>query len=442
VFGAALSNATIFGINTGFRGETLVNVINQSAISLLLADATTLKEVNRALPDIQVLGSDNILIAGQPVDDPPDTPPDTFIDDQTSGFKHISEVLPAPGVYDRKKSKVPVDNFSPIIVIYTSGTTGAPKGVPCSHLKVLGAGQVIRTRIGLTAEDRGYVCMPLFHSNAWFIALMPLFLSGGSFLLKRRFSARAFEEDVLEHGVTYMNYVGQSVHYILMALEKKYGSGEKVKEALSQHPKNQFRIAHGNGATSVDRKKLIQYLGMEHVYEMYGSTEAPITTVVMPGNPIDSVGEITSKNVVILDEDNQPCPVGILDKNGQLTNYEAAVGEISKKIKKENLFFDGYFKNEGATEKKFRDGYYRSGDLGHICVVDGKRFLYFDGRTDDWIRKDGENFSGENVLPFVLNLPDVELAAAYGSPCAVSDEKVMVSLQLKKRKSVHSQRDL
>ena len=46
VFGAALSNATIFGINTGFRGETLINVINQSQAALVLVDSTTLSVLN------------------------------------------------------------------------------------------------------------------------------------------------------------------------------------------------------------------------------------------------------------------------------------------------------------------------------------------------------------------------------------------------------------
>jgi fatty-acyl-CoA synthase len=256
-------------------------------------------------------------------------------------------------------------------------------------------------------------------------------MGGGSFVLKRRFSASAFEQDILEHGVTFMNYVGQPLHYILHALENKYGSGEAVEAALARHPRNRFRLAHGNGASSIDREKFVRYLGMEHVYEAYGSTEAPIHTVVFPGDPAESVGRLRDRKVIILNEQGNPCPPGVVDDQGRLLNYEEAVGEIAKKIERDNIIFDRYVNNPEASDKKFRDGYFLSGDLGHVRIVDGKRYLYFNGRTDDWIRKDGENFSAENVLEYALRLPNVELAAAYGVPCEVSDEKVMISVKLK-----------
>jgi acyl-CoA synthetase (AMP-forming)/AMP-acid ligase II len=64
---------------------------------------------------------------------------------------------------------------------------------------------------------------------------------------------------------------------------------------------------------------------------------------------------------------------------------------------------------------------------------EGKRHLFFDGRTDDWIRKDGENFSALQVARLLSEHPDVSLTAAYGVPCAVSDELVMVALKLRER---------
>ena len=60
----------------------------------------------------------------------------------------------------------------------------------------------------------------------------------------------------------------------------------------------------------------------------------------------------------------------------------------------------------------------------------GRRFLYFDGRTDDWIRKDGENFSAHQVARLAAEFPGVALAAAYGVPCALSDGLVMVALEM------------
>jgi len=49
----------------------------------------------------------------------------------------------------------------------------------------------------------------------------------------------------------------------------------------------------------------------------------------------------------------------------------------------------GYYNNPDATEKTTRFGWYWSGDLGYL---DPDGYLYFAGRTADWIRVDGENF--------------------------------------------------
>ncbi len=417
LFGAAMSGEILFGINTGFRGDTLANCIDQAHVTLLLADPPRYEKLEAVLPRLKGVGPEDVLIVDGDVGE--------------GKVRRVEEVLEASEPAQETKRRQRLDIFSPLIVIYTSGTTGAPKGVPLSHLKMLGAGLITQRRIELTRKDRGYVAMPLFHANAWYLGILPVMVAGGTFVLKRRFSASAFEEDILEHGVTFMNYVGQPLHYILQALERKYGSGDAVEAALARHPKNRFRIAHGNGASAVDREKVVRYLGMEHVYEAYGSTEAPISTVVMPGNPMGSVGRLNDKKVVILNEEDKPCPPGVVDAQGRLLNYEEAVGEIAKKIERDNIFFDRYFNNPEASDKKFRGGHFRSGDLGHIRIVDGKRYLYFNGRTDDWIRKDGENFSAENVLEYAQKHPNVELAVAYGAPCEVSDEKVMVALKLK-----------
>jgi len=416
-FGAALANCVLYAINTGFKGKTLSNVMNLAGICLLIASPETAPEVKKNLSDIHELAPQDVFIVG------------CEKDADQSDFACLEKAVAASEKSVCVRSCAPMDNTSPVLVIYTSGTTGTPKGVPCTHLKMIGAGFVVQSAVHLAAGDRGYICMPLFHSNAWYIGILPALLSGSSFVLKRRFSASAFEEDMLAHGVTFMNYVGQTLHYIIAALENKYGDGDMVESALAWHPKNRFRKAYGNGAPAVDRRKCMKYLNMEHIFEIYGSTEAVITSANKPGDPIDSVGEVPG-SVVILNENDRPCAPGIADNNGRLLNYAEAVGEICKKTGIDNLRFDGYVFDDEATGKKFRHGYYHSGDLGHIRMVKGKRYLYFNGRTDDWIRKDGENFSAENVMEYTLKLPGVKLAIAYGAPCEVSDEKVMVTIQL------------
>ncbi len=418
VLGAALSNTVAFAINTGFRGKTLTTVITEAKVSHLIVNAATAAEAEQALGEQPAaLRPDQVLYAG---------PPGEI---GARGWQPLEATLSAAPKSVPRRYRLPIDNPRPALVIYTSGTTGSPKGVPCTHAKLIGAGAVVWGTLRLRRRDRGYVCLPLFHSNAWFIGILPQLFAGGSFVLKRRFSARAFEDDLLAHEITFLNYVGQPVHYIVDALERKYGSGAAVEEALARHPRNKLRVAYGNGASVVDREKLQRYLGMEHVYEIYGSTEAVITTANRPGDPPASVGR-AHRSVRILDEQGRECAEAIVDAAGKLANYEQAVGEICRLVGAENLRFDGYFAKAEATARSFRGGIYHSGDLGHIQVVGGKRYLYFDGRTDDWIRKDGENFSAEAVLAYVQRIPGVAHAIVYGAPSDVSDEKVMAALEL------------
>jgi acyl-CoA synthetase (AMP-forming)/AMP-acid ligase II len=419
LLGAAFSDTMVFALNTGLRGKLLAEVIDRARLSLLLVDTSSESAAARVVGAGHALPAEAVCSARDP-----GAGADGF-----AGFADLGRAVAAAAAAPAPRYRRPLVKTEPLLVIYTSGTTGVPKGVPCLESKLLGAAVATVYNLRLTASDRGYIAMPLYHANALFLGLMPLLLAGGSFVLKRRFSASAFEDDILREGVTYLNYVGQPLHYIIRALETRHGGGEAVTQALARDPRNRLRIAHGNGASGTERAKLTRYLGMEHVYELYGSSEAVIATVNRPGDPIESVGRVP-RSVVILDAEDRERPPGVVDDKGRLLNPEAAIGEIAKKSSQNNLVFDGYYEDDGATGAKFRGGYFRSGDLGHIRVVDGVRYLFFDGRTDDWIRKDGENFSAEGVRVYALDLPGVELAAAYGVPGEISDQKVMVALQL------------
>jgi fatty-acyl-CoA synthase len=221
------------------------------------------------------------------------------------------------------------------------------------------------------------------------------------------------------------------VHYVLSAVRRQFGGDEaRIEAEVTHHPANRLRYAVGNGAAPPDIDLFTRWFELEDMFELYGSTEAAISTFRRKGDPRGSVGQITDPAVKILDERGAECPPARLGPDGKILNYAEAVGEICRAAA-ETALFQGYFDDPRANEQKYRDGVYHSGDLGHVVVVDGKRFLWFDGRTDDWIRKDGENFSALQVARLLQEHPDVVLAAAYGVPCAVSDELVMAALELR-----------
>jgi len=410
---------TLFGVNTGLRGETLAGVLNQSRARVLVVDERLLPQVEAIRSRLEHVAEGDLLVvptAGGRFDAP-------------ALAAAVDEVVASDGA-SLEAPRVDVTPQTNLMVIYTSGTTGLPKGINNNHFKLLAIGLVVSSNLGLDPSAVGYACMPLFHSNALFLGVQPAFQVGGSIALRERFSASRFVPDVLAQGVTFWNYVGEPVHYVLSAIEKEYGGDEaRIRAQIARNPANHLAYAIGNGASPPDIDRFIDWLGLEDMFELYGSTEAAISTFRKLGDPRGSVGEITDPAVQILNEQGQPCPPAELDADGRILNYAEAVGEICR-VAPDTSLFQGYFDNPDADESKYREGVYHSGDLGHVLERDGRRYLYFDGRTDDWIRKDGENFSAAQVGRLLQEHPDVDLAAAYGAPCAVSDELVMAALKL------------
>jgi fatty-acyl-CoA synthase len=75
-----------------------------------------------------------------------------------------------------------------------------------------------------------------------------------------------------------------------------------------------------------------------------------------------------------------------------------------------------------------RRGWYWSGDLGY---VDEEGFLYFAGRTADWLRVDGENFPAGPIEAAIGRHPTIVLAAVYGVPDEHAGDQIMAALQLR-----------
>ena len=418
--GCGYAGLTLFGINTGLRGETLAGVLNQSCSRLVVVDQRFEGELERVRDQLKHVAAENILVlrtAQEPVQE------NDYLAAIAAEIGGPEASLEAPAV--------DVQPDANLMVIYTSGTTGLPKGINNNHFKLLMIGRAVAERLQLDRDAVGYACMPLFHSNAMFLGFQPAFHAGGALAMRDRFSARQFVPDVLKHGVTYWNYVGEPVHYVLGALESQYEANEaRIIASVAQNPQNRLRYALGNGAAPPDIDRFARWLGLEDMFELYGSTEAAISTFRRLGDPRGSVGQIDDAAVKILNEQGEECPPAEVDADGKLANYAEAVGEICR-VAPDTSLFQGYFDNPEANRSKYRKGVYHSGDLGHVELVSGQRYLFFDGRTDDWIRKDGENFSAAQVARLLMEHPDVALAAAYGVPCAVSDEWVMVALKLR-----------
>ena len=117
--------------------------------------------------------------------------------------------------------------------------------------------------------------------------------------------------------------------------------------------------------------------------------------------------------------------LAVFDAHRRVVNLDQAVGEIVET--EPTSGFEGYYRNDlGDSGERFRDGAYWSGDLAYR---DADGWLYFAGRTNDWLRVDGENFAAGPVEAIIARHADVRSVAVYAVPDDPVGDRVMVVLE-------------
>lgn len=379
--GAALIGAAIVGLNHTRQGEHLLRDVTHTNCALLITEA-------RHAPLIETV-RDRM-------------PPTLTIGDTLE---------PALAVAATNDPGLDPAVDTPWALIFTSGTSDAPKAVICSQRRLLVTGNRMRMIMDLTAADVGYVCMPLFHSNAVQVGWAPSLVAGCSIGLARKFSASGWLPDVRHYGATYFNYTGKPLAYLLAQPE-----GPNDAE-------NSLRVAFGNEGSPAVVDEFSQRFGIA-VIDAYGATEGGVAVNRDAEHRAGALGKVTS-NVKVVDDAGVEKPRAEFDEGGRLTNATDCVGEI---VNTGGVGpFEGYYNNAAANEKTTRFGWYWSGDLGYI---DADGYLFFAGRNADWIRVDGENFPAGPIEEAIRLHPDVVLAAVYGVPDDQAGDQVMAGLVL------------
>jgi fatty-acyl-CoA synthase len=304
-----------------------------------------------------------------------------------------------------------------LMLIFTSGTSGEPKAVRVTDRKVAGPGVAMVARGSIGRQDVAYVSMPMFHSACVMQAWAPALAAGATMAVRRRFSASGFLPDVRRYGVTYMHYVGKPLAYVL-ATPEAHDDGD-----------NPLRVAAGNEAAPLDIDRFAARFACE-VQDGFGSTEGGVYINRTPDTPPGSLG-VAPDGVDILDPDSgAPVPAARFDTAGQLLNADEAIGELVNTSGAGQ--FAGYYANQEAEAERMRDGMYWSGDLAYR---DDAGFIYFAGRTIDWLRVDGENLGAAPIERILARFQPVSQVAVYAVPDALVGDQVMAALRLHHGKS-------
>jgi fatty-acyl-CoA synthase len=385
--GAALSGATVVGINPTRRGAELAGDIAHADCQLYVTDpagAATLAEVETELAADRVHNVESPRYAQLLA-------------------AHECAALPAPP-----------DPATLLMLLFTSGSTSAPKLVKCSTGRLAYLGSRAAERYEFSAEDICYCAMPLFHGNATMGVWAPAVTVGAAMALAPRFSARAFLPDIQRYEATFFNYVGKSLSYILATPERPDESD------------NRLRLGYGTEASWKDIESFTRRFGCPLV-EGFGMSEGGGLQIRWSSEgPRDSIGKPAFPTIHIVDpETGAECPPAIFDADGHLTNAEQAIGEL---VNTEGLaLFEGYYRNPEAEAERTRRGWFWSGDLAYR---DADGWYFFAGRASDRLRVDSENFTAAPVERILFRYPMVRGAAVYAAPDPEGGDAVMAALEL------------
>ncbi len=383
---AALTGATVVGINPTRRGTELARDISHTDCQVVVTEGryhSLLGEAGIQLEAGRVLDVDSAGYASEL-------------------SNHAGAALP----------EAEVSEASIYLLLFTSGTSGAPKACICSHGRLARIADIVAENFGISPSDNCYVVMPMFHSNALMAGWAPALAAGATIVLRRKFSASGFLPDIRRFGVTYFNYVGKPLSYILSTPERPDDADNTLTRVF------------GNEAAEIDIQRFSDRFGCA-VVDGYGSTEGGANVSRTPDSPPGSIGRAPEGTLVLDPDTLEERPPARFDETGRLLNADEAIGEIASRVGATT--FEGYWNNEEADRARVHDGLYWSGDLAYR---DERGFLYFAGRDLDRLRVDGENFAAAPVERILARHPDVILAAVYAVPDPQVGDQAMAALQM------------
>lgn len=335
--------------------------------------------------------------------------------------RHGSECWPAIEPELARQKSVPLSTTErPVprrqdraLLIYTSGTTGLPKAANVTHARILEWSFWFAGMMDTKPDDRLYDCLPMYHSVGGVVAIGAMLVKGGSVLIRRRFSASRFWDDVADGNCTIFQYIGELCRFLVMS---------------PPHPKERqhhLRLACGNGLQGDVWKEVQQRFGIQQVLEFYAATEGNVSLYNCEGRPgaIGRVPPFLAHRLPVAlircdPETGAPqrnadglCIACDQDEVGE------AIGQVLDRPGPPARRFDGYT-DRCASEAKLLHNVFATGDCwfrsGDLMRRDAAGYFYFVDRIGDTFRWNGENVSATEVAAVLRAFPGVVEAIVYG----------------------------
>jgi fatty-acyl-CoA synthase len=270
---------------------------------------------------------------------------------------------------------------------------------------------------GAGPQDRLYNCLPMYHSVGGVVATGAALLGGGAVIIREKFSASRFWQDVADSGATIFQYIGELCRYLLASPEPT--------------PPHGLRLAVGNGLSADIWEVFQNRFAVPQILEFYAATEGNFSLFNVEGKA-GAIGRIPPllahrfpAAIVRLDADSG---VPIRGEDGlciACPRGEAgeAIGRIGHADQGGGRF-EGYTDAAESEKKILRDvfakgdAWFRTGDL---MMLDALGYFHFVDRVGDTFRWKGENVATGEVNDAIRDCPGVRDASTYGVNVPGSD---------------------
>jgi crotonobetaine/carnitine-CoA ligase len=293
-------------------------------------------------------------------------------------------------------------------IVYTSGTTSRPKGVMVRHAAYTETGESFPGWIGLTAPQRLWACLPLFHINAQAYSLMTALAQGFAMALTPKFHASTFWRDAQALGVTSVNLVGAMLEFL----------AAQPPSTWVQSPLRTIYAAPGPPPAQRDQ---LEARFQVHILTGYGMSE----------NPFGCAESATSRmKAGSIGRPRQPASrafeneLRIVHPEGG----EVEPGDVGELCFRNPVMTPGYWNAPEVTAATIKDGWLHTGDAG-FRDEDGDVSLT--GRFKEMIRRRGENIAPAEVEDALLAHPAVRAAAVFGVPAGLLEDEVVAVVVLR-----------
>ncbi|MFN3523710.1 MAG: long-chain-acyl-CoA synthetase [Phenylobacterium sp.] len=296
------------------------------------------------------------------------------------------------------------------LYLFTSGTTGLPKAARITHVRAQLYMRGFAGATGANQKDRVYVVLPLYHATGGLCAMGAALLNGGAVVLRRKFSASHFWQDVAAEGCTMFVYIGELCRYLV---------NHPPQDDETRH---KLRLAFGNGLRLEVWRELKRRFRIPEILEFYGSTEGNVAMFNFDGRE-GAIGRAPrwlrdrfNYRLIQYDvETEQPV------RSASGFCIECGPGQVGQCIGKiggdARAEYTGYV-DKAASEKKVLRDVFERGDAwfatGDLMRQDAEGYFYFVDRIGDTFRWKGENVSTGEVASALESAPGVVEANVYG----------------------------